>query len=247
VSGARESQVAFLRSNPFEHPRTLGLFYREKMRAIHRLAPVGPVCGALEIGGGQSGLTRMLYPQSEVVTIDIDAAFAGHSVYRAERAHFVAADATRLPFPDDAFDVVTMFDVLEHVPDDASAAREAWRVVRPAGALVVSAPNERWRFPYYAPFRRICPTDEAVMAEWGHVRRGYSVAALARLIGRPPDAVHTFINPVTVIGHDLAFSRLSRRAARAACVAVAPLSWAGYAAHRPATAGTEAAVRWDKR
>ena len=34
---------SFLDSNPFECPLTLGFFYREKMRAIHRVAPDGPL------------------------------------------------------------------------------------------------------------------------------------------------------------------------------------------------------------
>ena len=41
----------FLQRNPFPRPLTLGFFYREKMRAIHRIAPkkvVGPI---LEVGG----------------------------------------------------------------------------------------------------------------------------------------------------------------------------------------------------
>jgi len=50
---------AFLDLNPFESPLTLGFFYREKMRAIHRIAPDGPLATVLEVGGGRSGLTRL--------------------------------------------------------------------------------------------------------------------------------------------------------------------------------------------
>jgi ubiquinone/menaquinone biosynthesis C-methylase UbiE len=39
-------------------------------------------------------------------------------------------DATSLAFEDDAFDGVTMLEVLEHMPDPARAAREAVRVAR---------------------------------------------------------------------------------------------------------------------
>ena len=49
-------------------------------------------------------------------------------------------------------------------------------MLRPGGSVIVSSPNERWRFPYHRAFRRICPTDREVMAEWGHVRRGYELA-----------------------------------------------------------------------
>ena len=46
----------------------------------------------------------------------------------------MCADAAALPFADSSFDAVTLFDLLEHVPDDRAAASEAWRVLRPGGA-----------------------------------------------------------------------------------------------------------------
>ena len=49
-------------------------------------------------------------------------------------------DATRLPFADGSFDVVTMLDVLEHVEDDGAAVREIYRVLAPGGAFVLSVP-----------------------------------------------------------------------------------------------------------
>lgn len=49
-------------------------------------------------------------------------------------------DATRLPFADAQFDIVTMLDVLEHVEDDGAAVREIYRVLAPGGAFVLSVP-----------------------------------------------------------------------------------------------------------
>lgn len=55
-------------------------------------------------------------------------------------SRFVAASATALPFPSATFDVALALDVFEHVADDAAAAREALRVLRPGGLLVVTVP-----------------------------------------------------------------------------------------------------------
>lgn len=45
-----------------------------------------------------------------------------------------------LLFPDGKFDVVTMFDVLEHIDDDAGTMREVARVLKPDGLFVVTVP-----------------------------------------------------------------------------------------------------------
>jgi SAM-dependent methyltransferase len=44
-------------------------------------------------------------------------------------------------FPDGFFDVVTMWHVLEHLPDPAAALAEARRVLQADGLLVIEVPN----------------------------------------------------------------------------------------------------------
>jgi ubiquinone/menaquinone biosynthesis C-methylase UbiE len=50
---------------------------------------------------------------------------------------FRVADAERLDFPDNSFDVVYSHGVLHHTPDPAAAVREIHRVLRPGGKAVV--------------------------------------------------------------------------------------------------------------
>ena len=50
------------------------------------------------------------------------------------------ADALALPFPDNSFDTVTLWDVLEHVPDDCAALRESLRVAKKN--VLLSVPGE---------------------------------------------------------------------------------------------------------
>lgn len=61
----------------------------------------------------------------------------------APSASFVRASALELPFADGQFDVVTMFEVIEHVPrgSEPQALREARRVLAPAGRLALSTPG----------------------------------------------------------------------------------------------------------
>jgi len=236
----------FLSRNPFESPLTFGFFYREKMRAIHRIAPDLEFKEILEVGGGQSGLTRLLYRQARITNLDMDASFTNAPCNLQEGVRFVCGDVTRLEFSSESFDAVTMFDVMEHVPDDHKAMAEVLRVLKPGGYVLVSVPNENWRFPYYSFMRKMCPSEEQKFAEWGHVRRGYSLQQLAKLIAIPCATSATFISPVTVLCHDVAFSNAPARVRKAVCLALSPLTWIGYAAHNANSKGTETASAWRK-
>lgn len=242
----KASHGDFLAQNPFPQPLTFGFFYREKMRAIHQVAPDCAFQDILEVGGGRSGLTAFLYPDARVTNLDMNPDYAEAPCNQEARVQFVCGDATALPFEDHSFDAVTMFDLLEHVPDDAQAIAEAFRVLRPGGWLLISTPLDTWRFPYYRLMRPFCPSEEEMFAEWGHVRRGYALDELEALIGFPCRSKATFINPITVLCHDVSFSNLSRRRRRYLCLALSPLTWAGYAFHGAIGTGTETASAWQK-
>lgn len=236
----------FLAQNPFPRPYTEGFFYREKMRAIHRVTPDHSYKEVLEVGGGQSGLSAMLFPQAQITNIDIEESYARSRLNQNPRIKFICGDATKLPFPDNSFDAVTMFDLLEHIPDDQTAAKEALRVLKPDGFLLISTPNENWRFPYYNFMQGICPKDVDVMAEWGHVRRGYSLAQLETLIGFPCQKTASFINPTTVLIHDVAFSNLAALPKAMLSLFLSPITWISYFFHDEQNQGTETAYCWQK-
>lgn len=54
---------------------------------------------------------------------------------------YTQGDAQSLPFADGSFDVVSMYQVLEHVPEPRKALEECLRVLRPGGRIVVVGPN----------------------------------------------------------------------------------------------------------
>ena len=56
----------------------------------------------------------------------------------------VCASATSLPFADDTFDVVSAFDVIEHIEPESAVVDELARVLRPGGRLLVSVPAYNW-------------------------------------------------------------------------------------------------------
>lgn len=56
-------------------------------------------------------------------------------------------DAMRLPFDANTFDVITLWNVLEHVPDYKRLLYQAHKVLRPGGRMYIICPN-------YATFRQ---------------------------------------------------------------------------------------------
>ena len=102
----------------------------------------------------------------------------GHEVTALDWAHAMIArnpapaalqgDATRLPFPDDSFDVVSEASLLHHVPDPVAVLREMKRVSR--GPVVVVEPN-RNHPPMFVFSLLVREEWPALRFTTGHVRR----------------------------------------------------------------------------
>ncbi len=93
----------------------------------------------LEIGCGAGG---MLEPLSEFGTVTaMDFSPEAMAYCRSRGFPRVAAGSgTDLPFPDNSFDIVALFDVIEHIEDDQRVLSEANRVLKPGGKVFVSVP-----------------------------------------------------------------------------------------------------------
>jgi len=55
-------------------------------------------------------------------------------------ARSVVGSGYSLPYADDSFDLVCMFDAIEHIPDDRRVMREVARVAKPGGRVLVTVP-----------------------------------------------------------------------------------------------------------
>ncbi len=83
----------------------------------------------LDVGCGTGEFTRVLAEESDarVVGVDADESLLSVAAGRPE-IEVVAGDATRLPFADDAFDLVVCQALLVNLPDPVAALREFARV-----------------------------------------------------------------------------------------------------------------------
>lgn len=61
--------------------------------------------------------------------------------YEPDRAADYHLDLTKLALPDNSWDVLIVYHILEHIPDDRAAMREMFRVLKPGGWAVVQSPT----------------------------------------------------------------------------------------------------------
>lgn len=111
-----------------------------KADAIHDLAQL-PRGSYLDVGCGRG---EMLIEASRLGFAPVNGVEVVHALL-GERIIF--AEAHRLPFPDQSVDVVSLFDVIEHVPkgDDALICRELARVAR--RTVLITANNSPSHLP----------------------------------------------------------------------------------------------------
>jgi SAM-dependent methyltransferase len=100
----------------------------------------------LEIGSGTGGNLAMLARFGEVCAVENDA-------YARRHASEISGISVRggslpdaLPFDDGSFDLVCLFDVLEHVENDAAALERVCRLLKPGGRAVVTVPAYQWLY-----------------------------------------------------------------------------------------------------
>jgi SAM-dependent methyltransferase len=96
----------------------------------------------LEAGCGEGyGADLLAGLARRVIAVDYDHAAVAHVRARYPRVEVVHANLTELPLADSSVDAVVSFQVIEHLWDQPQFLRECARVLRLAGALMVSTPN----------------------------------------------------------------------------------------------------------
>ncbi len=109
----------------------------------------------LDLGAGMGGLTvALLAAGARAVALDYNRAYGRITRLRGRRYGLEVPALTgageRLPFRDEAFDLVLCWDVLEHVQDPEALVAEIARVLRPGGRVLLTAINRfAWIDPHY--------------------------------------------------------------------------------------------------
>jgi SAM-dependent methyltransferase len=137
-------------------------------RALEHLIPIlrGLSAGSLlDVGAGTGRALRYLreqMPELELAGVEPSKAMIEQAVLKGLPKNIVVeGSGTSLPFPDGAFDVVTAFGVLHHVPQPSKVIAEMARVAR--RAVFISDGN---RFAQGRPLVRGLKTSLAALGLW---------------------------------------------------------------------------------
>lgn len=129
--------------------------YMQALKLRYCLQDLESVSGrVLDIGCGAGNMPKAIKhyrPDLEVWGADLSLGAIRAAVQDSNGSKFIPATGENLPFPDDHFDAVTMFDVLEHFAEPKMTLREIRRVLRPTGLFHLFLPLEKQPWTIYAP------------------------------------------------------------------------------------------------
>ena len=125
-------------------------YARDRFEAIVGELPQKPYGTALELGAGTGFFSlnlRQAGVLDEVHVTDLSPGMVEAAKANAEKLGFTVegrvADAERIPYDDNTFDVVVGHAVIHHIPDVEQALREVVRVLKPGGRFVIAGEPTR--------------------------------------------------------------------------------------------------------
>jgi len=144
---------------------------REKIirQQLNKSLPVNAHLKILNVGAATGKSSQMLQQYGEVISVERD---HDTCVFLCKELGLpvVEGSVESLPFDNNAFDVVCVFDVIEHIEQQEKAIQELYRVCKNGGILYCSVPA----------FHFLWSTHDEV----NHHKRRYTVNEIREVVGR---------------------------------------------------------------
>lgn len=138
---------------------------------LRHYCPPGSERRILDVGTGTGAMLEVLSRYGVVTGIESSAdASSWYGELVRDGVSLAHSTATSLPFVARSFELITAFDVLEHIEDDAASAKEIHRALRDGGTLLCTVPAHPWLWSDFDDYSRHC--------------RRYTAATLRRLLTR---------------------------------------------------------------
>ncbi len=96
----------------------------------------------LEVGCGEGYGVGILAPKTnEYIAIDKFQTNLDAYTKKFEQVVFEQVSVPPLPYPDNTFDYIVSFQVIEHIEEDEALVKEMQRVLKPGGVMIMTTPN----------------------------------------------------------------------------------------------------------
>jgi len=116
---------------------------------IKRNIPDWQRCRMLEVGCGNGSVTAFLKHNGiQIEGGDLYSEGLAYCRQQLDSVPLYQLDVLALPFRDE-FDLIGMFDVLEHIDDDDRALSEIGSALKPGGWLLITVPAYRFLWSYF--------------------------------------------------------------------------------------------------
>ncbi len=120
----------------------------EVLSAIEEFS-LKPAKDIIDLGTADGRMLDMIhrkYPQTHCLGVEYSQQLVDFGKAKFPDLEIIQGDMQSLDFPYDSFDVAIATAVIEHVPDPGKAMREAKRILRPGGILVLTSPDPFWEY-----------------------------------------------------------------------------------------------------
>ena len=140
-------------------------------RAFEAIADWTGDCVLLGCGAGRHNRAlRQHRPDLALVGMDLSMSAIAEAVRAGDGGAYLVADAAAIPAADGAYDIVLLFDLLEHVPDVGRCVAEIARVLKPGGVFHGYVPLEAQPGTL---FRALNDSHRLPIHQWKHDHVGH--------------------------------------------------------------------------
>lgn len=147
----------------------------------------------LEVGCGTGGNLEMLAKFGSVSAVEMDDTARAIAIQKTSGRHDIRAGhcPDAVPFSAPCFDLICMFDVLEHIEQDSQSLAEIRKLLTPNGRILLTVPAYQWLYGAHDEFL--------------HHKRRYSATTLkeavrvAGLVPRKISYFNTILFPLATI------------------------------------------------
>lgn len=152
-----------------------GMYFRQALRSFMTFSPKT----ILDVGSGigcYSFHMAKRFPRARVTGWEIDRSKLAYSQqlskeFQAENTAFVFGDIVNPPKKKNSFDLITIIDVMEHIPDYKKALNNMYTLLNPSGYVYIHVPQIK-QVRFFREFRSWEHAD--------HVREGFAPASLVQ-------------------------------------------------------------------